>query len=75
MLPGAAPLGEQIAILILGPPIMATLIWFMSRGWVTSIQGGVASDKTKRRQKVEFWVVLVAMYFLGFGMALYAWLR
>jgi len=75
MLPGAAPLGEQIAILILGPPIMATLIWFMSRGWATSIQGGVASDKTKRRQKVEFWVVLVAMYFLGFGMALYAWLR
>jgi hypothetical protein len=72
---GAAPLGEQIAILILGPPIMATLIWFMSRGWATSIQRGVASNKTKRRQKVEFWVVLVAMYFLGFGMALYAWLR
>jgi hypothetical protein len=72
---GAAPLGEQIAILILGPPIMATLIWFMSRGWATSIQGGVASNKTKHRQKVEFWVVLVAMYFLGFGMALYAWLR
>ncbi len=72
MRPGAAPLGEQLAILLLGPPIMAALICFMSRGWALSVQGGVASDRTKRRQKVEFWMVLVAMYAIGAGMALYA---
>jgi hypothetical protein len=72
--PGAAPLGEQLAILLLGPPIMAGLIWFMSRGWALFVQGGVASDRTKRRQKVEFWIVLVVMYAIGIGMALYAWL-
>jgi len=72
--PGAAPLGEQLAILIAGPPVMAALIWFMSRGWAKSVQGGVASDRTKARQKIEFWMVLAVMYVLGFGMALYAWL-
>lgn len=74
MRPGAAPLGEQIAILILGPPIMAGIIWLMSRGWAMGVQGGSASERTKVRQKIEFWMVLVTMYVIGFGMALYAWL-
>lgn len=71
--PSAAPLGEQLAILILGPPVMAALTWIMSRGWAHAVQGGVVSERTKRRQKAEFWIVLVVMYVLGFGMALYAW--
>jgi hypothetical protein len=74
MRPGSAPLGEQLPIVLLGPPIMAALFWFMSRGWALSVQGGVASDRTKRRQKIEFWMVLAAMYGIGIGMALYAWL-
>lgn len=74
MRPSAAPLGEQLAILILGPPIMAGLMWLMSRGWASSIQGGTVSNRTRRRQKIEFWAVLIAMYLIGFGMALYAWL-
>ena len=74
MRPGAAPLGEQLAILIAGPPVMACLIWVMSRGWAKTVQGGTASERTKSRQKIEFWMVLVVMYVLGFGMALYAWL-
>lgn len=73
MRPGAAPLSEQLAILILGPPIMATLVWFMSRGWATTVQGNAVSETTKHRQKIEFWVLLVAMYVLGLGMAIYAW--
>lgn len=72
---GGAPLAEQLSILILGPPVMAGLIWLLSRGWATGVQGGSASDQTKSRQRVEFWVVLVIMYVIGFGMALYAWLR
>ena len=74
MRPGSAPIGEQLAILIVGPPLMASLIWLMSRGWATSVQGGAASEKTKRRQKLEFWVVLIVMYVIGFSMAFYAWL-
>lgn len=74
MRPGAAPLGEQLAILIAGPPVMAGLIWLMSRGWAKTIQGGTATERTKSRQKIEFWMVLVVMYVLGFGMALSAWL-
>lgn len=74
MRPGAAPLGEQLAILIVGPPVMAGLFWLMSRGWAFSVQGGKASERTKGRQKIEFWMILVAMYVIGFGMALYAWL-
>jgi len=73
MRPHAAPLGEQLAILILGPPVMSVLIWLMSRGWAHTVQGTVVSDRTKHRQKVEFWIVLIAMYVLGFGMAFYAW--
>jgi hypothetical protein len=53
---------------------MAGLIWLMSRGWAIGVQGGSASERTKVRQKIEFWMVLVAMYVIGFGMALYAWL-
>jgi|HubBroStandDraft_1064217.scaffolds.fasta_scaffold663430_2 hypothetical protein len=75
MRPSAAPLWEQLIILILGPPIMTALWWFAARGWALTVQGGTASSKTKRRQKVEFYVVLVVMYVVGLGMALYAWLR
>jgi len=58
MRPGAAPLGEQLAILIVGPPVMAGLFWLMSRGWAFSVQGGKTSEKTKGRQKIEFWMIL-----------------
>jgi uncharacterized membrane protein HdeD (DUF308 family) len=74
MRPGAAPLGEQLAILILGPPIMATLVWFMSRGWAHTVQGEVVSERTKHRQKVEFWILLITMYAISIGMSIYAWL-
>jgi hypothetical protein len=53
---------------------MAGLVWLMSRGWAISVQGGTASEKTKDRQKIQFWVFLVIMYVVVFGMALYAWL-
>jgi len=73
--PGAAPLPEQLAILILGPLVMAVLFWFMSRGWAATVQGGVVTERTKRRQKIEFWLILLGMYLIGFAMALYVWLK
>jgi hypothetical protein len=51
---------------------MAALWWIVSRGWATTVQGGVVSERTKRRQKIEFWAVLILMYLVVFGMFLYA---
>ena len=72
--PGAAPLGEQVLILILGPPIMSGLIWLLSRGWALTVQGGVASERTKKRQKWEFWGVLIGLYVMAAAVFGYAWL-
>jgi len=54
---------------------MAALWWLAGRNLARTIQGGSASEKTKERQRKEFWILLVAMYVLGFGVALYALLR
>jgi hypothetical protein len=72
--PGAASVGEQLVIFVFGPPIMAALIWSMSRGWAHTVQGQVVSDRTKRRQKIEFWTVLALMYLFVMGLALFEWL-
>ncbi len=72
--PSAAPVGEQIAIFVLGPPVMASLIWLMSRGWAHTVQGEVVSDRTKHRQKMEFWIFMIVMYIFMIGVALYEWL-
>ena len=72
--PGAAPLWEQLLIGILGPPIMAILFRFRARGWAMMVQGGTVSNTTEKRQRIEFWGILVAMYLLMFGIFIYAWL-
>jgi hypothetical protein len=71
----ALPLGEQLIIFLIGPPVMAVLWWLASRGFGTVAQGGEVSDRTKRRQRVEFWLLLLLMYLLGFGIFIYASLR
>ena len=68
----STPLWEQLVIVILGPPIMACAWRVLSRGWGRAVQGGVISEKTKRRQKIEFWVLLIAMYVMSLGMTFYA---
>jgi hypothetical protein len=72
--PDAASFGEQLLILVAGPPIMAGLIWLLSRGWALTVQGGTSSQTTRKRQKLEFWVVLVVLYAVGAGIFGYAWL-
>lgn len=54
-----------------GPPIMTALWWVMSRGWALGIQRGKVSDRTRARQKREFFVLLVVLYLIGFGMSFY----
>lgn len=60
-----APLWEQLLIFLLGPPVMACLFWLKARGWAETVQGSTVSETTKSRQKVEFWVLLLAMYLIG----------
>ena len=71
MRPGAAPLIDQLILDIVGPPIMAALWWLGSRGLGLTIQGGTVSERTKQRQKKEFWVLLLLMYVLAFGLTIY----
>lgn len=71
----ASPLWQQALFFVLAPPIMAWLIRLLSRGWANIVQGGEVSEKTVKRQKVEFWVVLCFMYVMLFGIFLYGHLK
>jgi hypothetical protein len=72
--PGAAPLGEQILILIFAPPSVAAAVWLFSRGWALAVQGGTTSETTKSRQRLLFWFLLVYLYVMAIGIFGYAWL-
>ncbi len=71
----ALPTGQLIALVLLTPPIITCIWWLMARGWAGMVQGASVSEATKKRQRWEFWALLVATYLLVFGIALYAWLR
>lgn len=71
MRPGALPLYEQILFDVLVPPIGTTIWWLMSRGWVSTVQRGEVSETTKKRQKAEFWIILIVVYILMFGITIY----
>jgi len=66
-----APLIEQMLIFVLGPPIMAGLFWLKARGWARTVQGETVSETTKRRQKMEFWVLLSLGYLLSVSCVVY----
>src|SRR4051812_2145049 len=66
-----APLIEQILIFVLGPPIMAGLFWLKARGWAHTVQGESVSETTKRRQKLEFWVLLSLAYLMALACVAY----
>jgi cytochrome b561 len=68
---GAYPIDQQLLYDLLFPPIGTCLWWLMARGWARAVQGGKPSETTKKRQKWEFWVVLVCLYLLMFGITIY----
>ncbi len=51
---------------------MAGLFRLMARGWARTVQGGKISPKTVRRQRIEFWGMLILMYFIVLGEFIYA---
>ena len=68
----AAPLGEQIATLIVAPPIIAVLVRIMSHGWAMLVQGGNVSETTRKRQNWQFWMLLWGGYIIMTGLFVYA---
>jgi hypothetical protein len=71
----ASPLWQQALFFLLAPPIMALLIRLLSRGWANIVQGSNVSEKTIKRQRLEFWVVLCFMYVMLACIFGYAHLR
>jgi hypothetical protein len=72
MCPGAAPVWEQALIGVFGPPVLSILWRFRARGWARIVQGSSVSDRTKRRQKSEFWILLAGSYVMMIGIFVYA---
>jgi len=73
MRPGAHPIGEQILVDLLVPPIGACVWWVMARGWGITVQSRDVTDDTKKRQKLEFWLVLGIVSVLMFGITIYGY--
>jgi hypothetical protein len=66
------PIIQQFMVVLFGLPVMAILWWGASRGLGRAVQGGSVSGRTKLRQRKEFWMLLVVMYVLGFGVMLFS---
>ena len=67
----ALPIGKQILLDVVVPPILTALWWLFSRGWANAIQAGDVSDTSKDRQGKGFWIVLAALYLIMFGATAY----
>jgi len=70
--PGALPLYQQILLAVFFPPVGAVFWWLMSRGLASAAQGGAVNQRTERRQKIEFWVLLLIVYAMSFAIIIYA---
>jgi len=71
---GAAPLWEQLLLVLLMPPAMAFFFAVLARGWagaVAGLLGTRVSDTTRKEQAWEFWFVLWACYAVAIGMFIY----
>jgi hypothetical protein len=75
MVSSTPPLLQEVIFAIVVPPIITLVWWLGSRGLALTLQGGAVSEKTRRRQKRRFWVLLALIYAVVFGMLLYARLR
>lgn len=64
-----APLSfwQQVLMIIFVPPVTAAFAHIVSRGWANTVQGGKISERTRKRQKVEFWAVLAFGYVMLFA--------
>lgn len=61
------PLIQQYLLDLIAPPVVTCVWWLFSRGTATVLQGGSVSERTKKREKIGFFVVLTLTYLLMFG--------
>ncbi len=73
MRPVAAPIPEQIAVLILAPPLLSALFWLACRALVLILHGS-ATENARKRQRDIFWAMLKGLYIVGGLLALGEWL-
>ena len=72
MATGGLPFSQQLLLDLFMPPLGALVWMFMVRWWAATLQGGDITERTRRRQKKAFWVVLVIAYLTMFGVTFYA---
>lgn len=68
---GELAIGGQLAVVLLGPPIMACLWYLVFRLW-TGMLGTTDRPWVQRWRKTGFWVLMGAMYALGVALFIYA---
>jgi hypothetical protein len=71
----ALPISQIILLDILIPPVGTCLWWLMARGWAGLVQLRNPSETTKKRQRVEFFAILMSAYVLMFAITVYGLLR
>jgi hypothetical protein len=71
---GTARLSVEVALLVMGPPVMAIIFGIMSRGWILPVLANTTTERTKAHRKNEFWVAVIVLYVATIGMVLYGWL-
>lgn len=69
---GALPLGQQIALDLIGPPVITGIWWILARGWA-GLMGTTNSDVVRGWQKPALWIVLIGCYFIMFGITIGAY--
>jgi inner membrane protein involved in colicin E2 resistance len=65
-------LTQQILLDTFAPPVGVALWWLFSRGTATILQGGSVSERTRKREKVGFVILLALGYAIMFGITIYA---
>lgn len=69
---GALPIGQQIILDLVGPPIMTALWLLFSRGWV-GLMGTGESSTVRGWMKSGTWILLIVMYVVAFSITAYGY--
>lgn len=71
----ALPAGQLIVLLLLVPPVGACVWRLMARGWAMTVQGGRASERVKRWERIEFRWLIVGLYAIGIVIVIVAFVK
>lgn len=69
---GALPIGQQIALDFIVPPIVTGIWWLLSNGW-SAILGTTNSQAVKSWRRPAILIVLIVCYVVAFGVTAYGY--